>query len=299
MQVRIKTEPYKQNSYCSHLVEHCVFSGYQNLDNFFEIDMESNWTSRLWYTKFYIPDYKDINKFITHITTPIDNKIISKEKSVIKEETEDDQKSTGNLLINKIGKILYWTIFKRYPVTFWISNKEVEKYHTTYYQNNNIWILDDNFNIIHRPIRKFVPYNDIIDYTLSNLDIKVEGKKFYAYIFDYKSAYDYTLCYFLDWLYKNTASYLYRYKWDDYYPPIAHFFEFSDKLAFVRRQDYPLDISEDFFVKAKSYFLENIINSNEISSVHEILKLETISNKQIKKIISWFNYSFIRKFLIN
>jgi len=299
MQVRVKTEPYKQNSYCSHLVEHCVFSGYQSIDNFFEVDMESSWTSRLWYTKFYIPDHKNIDKFISHITAPIDSKVIAKEKKIIREETEDDQKNTGNLLINKIWKILYGSLFKRYPTSWLINIKEVSDYHKHYYQHDNIWILDDNFAIQQRPQKTIKKYTDNRNHKIAKTNIKVEWKTFCAYIVDYTSGYDYTLCYFLDWLYTNSAAYLYRYIGEEYYPPIAHFFEFPDKLTFIRRYDYPLDISEEFFIKAKKSFLNNPVNINEIRSVNEILKLETISTAQIKKIISWFSYSLIKQFLEN
>ena len=299
MQVRVKTKSYKQNSSCAHHVEHCVFSGYQSMDNFFEIDMESSWTSRLWYTKFYVPDHKDITTFITHITTPLDTKIISKEKKIIREETEDDQRNTGNLIINKIWKILYGSIFKRYPTFSPINTKEVRDYHKHYYQHDNIWILDDNFAIQQRPQKTIKKYTYNADYKVSTLDIKVEWKKFCAYIVDYTSGYDYTLCYFLDWLYTNAAAYTYRYIGNEYYPPIAHFFEFPDKLAFIRRIDYPLHISEDFFIKAKESFLNNLVNINEISTVNEILKLEIISDIQIKKIVNGLDYSLIQEFLEN
>ena len=269
------------------------------MDNFFEVDMESSWTSRLWYTKFYIPDHKDIDKFISHIALPIDTKIISKEKKIIREETEDDQRNTGNLLINKIWKILYGAMFKRYPTVSPINNKEVRNYHQHYYQYDNIWILDDNFAIQQRPKKTIKKYTNTTHHKVAKTDIKITWKSFYAYIVDYHSGYDYTLCYFLDWLYTNATAYTYRYIGKEYYPPIAHFFEFPDKLAFIRRTDYPLHISEEFFMKAKKSFLNNPVNINEISAVNEILKLETISDIQIKKIVNEFDYSIIKWFLEN
>lgn len=287
---------YQNNSYCSHLVEHCVFSQYQSENNFFDIDSEADGNSLLCYTIFSLPDYKDIDKFISHITMPLDPSIISKEKRIIKEELED-WNSTGNLLKNNIWKKLYWLDFKRYPRSSRISNNEIIKYHITHYQKNNIWILDDDFKIINRPSQAFDTYKWDISYVLDKFAIKVQKKDFSVSLFDYTSLYTYTLCYFLEWLYDLFAIYQYRYLGETYYPPICHFLDFPDKLAFVRRSEYKLNIDNDFFIKAKKQFLKNPLNINEILAVNEILKLEIWTQDDVKKIIEWFNYDFIKDFL--
>jgi len=297
MQIRVKTDIYKNNSYCSHLVEHCVFSSYPTIDNFFKIDIESNWTNRLWYTKFYIPDYKDVQIFIHHITTPLDTKIISKERRIIKEETEDEQRITWNILINKLWKTFYGKTFTRYPSSAKVTHQEIQNYHKSYYQSGNIRILDDNFSIISRPERKFSQTKQESLQQYSQIELRAEWKKFQVYILPYNSVYEYTLFYFLDWFYTKSSNYFYRYQWDAYFPPICHFFEFPDRLAFIRRYDYSLNISEEFFLKAKAYFIKNQINIQEIIAVHEILKLEQISSNDVIHIIQNFNYQFIKKFL--
>lgn len=287
---------HENSSYCSHLVEHCVFSQYQSEDNFFDIDSETNGNSLLWYTIFSLPDYKEIDKFISHITTSLDPSIISKERRIIKEESEDWH-NTGDLLKNYIWKKLYWLDFKRYPSSAKINHNEIIKYHMAYYQKSNIWILDDNFNITTRPWQKLNIYKWDISYKLDQLSIKIQKKNFAVSLFDYTSLYTYTLCYFLEWLYDISATYQYRYLGDTYYPPISHFLEFPDTLAFVTRSEYKLHIDTDFFMKAKTQFLKNPINTNEILAVHEILKLEIWTQDDVKKIIKWFSYDFIKKFL--
>lgn len=296
MQVRVKTKPYKNDSYCSHLVEHCVFSWYSNKENFFEIDCGTHWMSWLGYTIFWISNNKNTERFISHIIKSLDKTVIIKEKLIIKEEIEE--KSTGTLLVNKLWKILYGKEFKRYSNSSPISKKELVAYHTMYYQRNNIWILDDDFHIKHRP--KFISSKNKIKsnhHKISPIEIIAEGKIFNAYVFKYTSIYEYALCYFLEWLYDVSAIYLYRYIWKTYYPPIGHFFVFTDKLSFVRRKGIKLGIDKNFFDKATDTFLSDSIRLNEICAVNEILKLETFDIKKIKKIILWLDYVTIKKYL--
>lgn len=291
MQIIIKTLPYKNDSYCSHLVEHCVFSWNQNSKTFFEIDNENNATSHLWYTNFYIPDYKDIDKFINHILQPIDKTIIAKEKIIIKEEILENGTSTWNKLVNKLGKIVYGKSFKRYKNNNKINQNEIKEYHQKHYNKQNLRILDDNFNIIKRP--KIEYKKNILETKeiISPIKITTEWKTFDSYLFEYKSIYAYSLCYFLEWIYNTSANYMYRYKWNEYYTPISHFFEYTKHLCFIKRQKIKID--QEFFELAKNNFLKNPININEIKSVHEILKLEIISIKEIHKIIQWLTYTEI------
>jgi hypothetical protein len=288
---------YKNNSYCSHLMEHCVFSSYPNIDNFFDIDIESNWTSWLWYTKYYLPDYKNIQTFIHHITKPLDTRIISKERRIIREETEDEQNTTWNILINKLWKLLYWKTFSWYPQWAKLTHQEIQDYHKLYYQPDNIWILDDNFTIISRPEREIYPIQKKSLQKPSQIHLQAEWKKFQAFLLPYNSVYEYTLFYFLDWFYTESSNYIYRYLGDSYYPPICHFFEFPDKLAFIRRDNYSLDISKEFFIKAKIYFIKNQVNLQEIIAVNEILKLEKTTQYEIIDCIESFDYLFIKEFL--
>lgn len=297
MQVRVKTNPYNNSSYCSHLVEHCVFSSYANIDNFFDIDIDANATSWLWYTKFYIPDYKKLQIFIDHITKPLDLSIVSKEKRIIKQEVCEEQNFTWNVLINKIGKILYGKGFAWYKSSEKLTYQQLQEYHNTYYHPENMWVLTDDFTVVSSPKLKTSTTHKKITQPQNHFEIKLEWKKFQVYIVPWDGIYQYAFCYFLDWLYTVMANYRYRYLWDEYDPPISHFFEFPDSLAFVRRTLFCLDLQEDFFEKSKRHFIQNEINIREIIAVHQIIKWEQSEYKDIKKYINNIRIQDIKKFL--
>jgi hypothetical protein len=55
MQLVIKTPLYKFTAYCSHLVEHCILSGYSSEDRFFDFTIHySDAETKVGRTQFWI-----------------------------------------------------------------------------------------------------------------------------------------------------------------------------------------------------------------------------------------------------
>lgn len=293
MQIWVKTQS-NMSDHEAHLTEHCVLSWHQNEKTFLSLICTTNWTTHLGYTIFSILDTTNIKDFIHHITNSIDVSIINKEKKILKDELQW-KVTIGTILKNKIWKMFFWKNFSWYKSKKTI-NEDILSFHHNNYNKDSIWILDDNFSIINRPNFKNKE-NNIKNSKLNNFELKIEWESYKVYPMNYCSISEYTLCYFLEWLYDISALYIHRYKWNSYESPISHFIELNDKLCFVKKVNFKTHINKEFFEEAKNTFITNSIKLNEISAVHEILQLETISITQIKEIVSSFNYSFIKKIL--
>lgn len=114
MQVRVKTDLYQNSSYLAHLLEHCVFSNQPSISNYFQIDQGVEGTSWINYTTFSLRADQDPQFFINHLMQPLDTRVIRNAQKLIKQEVREDFRSTGDLLINKVGKELYGKDFRRY-----------------------------------------------------------------------------------------------------------------------------------------------------------------------------------------
>ncbi|MDR0281812.1 MAG: hypothetical protein LBI53_00335 [Candidatus Peribacteria bacterium] len=94
-------------------------------------------------------------------------------------------------------------------------------------------------------------------------------KKYIAFIRDYSSLENYTLFFFLEWLYDLISLYKHRYLGSSYFYPISHFIQYPDRIAFIHGGGFNAKIS--FFDRAKTLFLTKEDKTNEIAINYEIL----------------------------
>lgn len=301
MQVRVKTDLYQNSSYLAHLLEHCVFSNQPSISNYFQIDQGVEGTSWINYTTFSLRADQDPQFFINHLMQPLDTRVIRNAQKLIKQEVREDFRSTGDLLINKIGKELYGKDFRRYAESWKISATTIQEYHQCWYHPDNIWILDNDYSILQRPQKRVK--KSIAEKTDHNLlfvewkRFRVQYKDFLAYLIPYNSWQAYTFYYFIDWLYYHYAHYHYRYLGKRYSPPIAHFFEFPQHLAFIKRADDQQKITKGFFLQAKEQFLWDRIALNEILAVYEITHLEQYSREVVESFIEDLKFELVAEIL--
>ena len=254
MKIFIKVEFFQNSKYLQHLLEHTIWGNLRKIDVFFDLFLESDLHTFNSYILWEIPNYCDLENFKQAIFSEPNLKIFNYEKKVLKDEL---LKTPFKLKIEqKIWKILFWKDFnitKNQKVSF----EKALIYHKKYFNEKNIIITDDDYNILEDNLfeKKFG----------KNLDFKT--KKFYFKINDFpcflfvkkiENYLDYYLFFFLEFFYTNLFSYQIRFnEWFYYYDHEAYSYRIYDANIFCLTCEI-LDFEEEFFEKAKKSFLEII-----------------------------------------
>jgi len=302
MQIYIKTAPYNQNSYFQHLIEHLVIGGYWSLQQYFKVAYWVHWTSWLNYSSYFIPPTLQVNEVLKQFFSSLDMSIVDREVKMINEELSGNI-SDITLLVNRIGRSLYWSTFWR--AQFWtkFSKKIIQLEHQKYYNEDHLRIADDDFLILHRPsnVLQSVRFDEL-EYSVPSKKCNVRWDSYFIKIFN-ETPSSYVLCYFLDWLMGVRGEYSSNYIGRQYMSPVfREFFEYPKHFLLVVDRDTraflsSTPIDQEFFVLAKKRFLETSVILQEISLILEIRTGKIVENFDLKKTINSLKVEDVRQLL--
>lgn len=284
MRIYVKTEPYKENSYMQHLIEHIVAKPDKTSKMFFDYSFPLKASSYLNYTTFYFNN-RDPKEVLDQIFLPFSFKRIVEEKKLIKDECWW-YKNDRTLLVNRLGKELYGENFWRAKASFQCKNIEVIEQYQKFYSWDNIWICDNDFKVLQRP-KHIKAYTAIsCDFFSSTKLYKIRNTSYVVKIFE-DSVCAYILCYFLDRFVYVWAEYYYNHCARSYDYPTLEFFEYRSHLVLILWEDLKdflnIPIDRQFFDDARAFFIWNLEYLQEIALVWEIrygkiVELENIQN---------------------
>lgn len=302
MRIYIKTAPYKQNSYLQHLIEHIVIGGYWNLEQYFKTAYGVLGTSWLDYSTYFLPPTVKVETVLDQFVSPLDMSIMKREIKMIKEELSG-QISDTTLLVNRIGKEIYWKKFWRAQFGTQISKKILQLEHQKYYTKENIRIADDDFLILKRPDHISEQVHFWILQIPWSRSYKVRWDQYFTKIFK-DSASAYTLCYLLDWIMAVWGEYSYNYlgKWYES-PVFCEFFEYSSHLLLIIDEKTKKFLENNlidslFFSLAVEKFLETPCLLQEIALTIEVRSWKQVNLLDLKKYLTSLSIESIKKSLI-
>ena len=239
---------------------------------------------------------------LKQIFSPLDMSIANREVEMIKEELSGNI-SDVTLLVNRIGRSLYWSTFWR--AQFWTksSKKTIQLEHQKYYNEDHLRIADDDFLILQRPsnILQSVKFDEL-EYLVPSRKYHVRWDSYFIKIFN-ETPSSYVLCYFLDWLMGVRGEYSSNYIGRQYMSPVfREFFEYPRHFLLVVDRDTraflsSTPIDQEFFVLAKKRFLETSVLLQEISLILEIRTGKIVEIFDLKKTINSLKVEYIRQLL--
>lgn len=302
MWIYIKTHAHQENSYYQHLIEHMVIWGYSDLEHYFTVAYGVSANSWFNYTSFYLPPVLDQNKFLDQIFSPLDFSVFAQEKEMIKQEMSEGYSDT-TLLVNRLGKELYGKWFRWAAGNGKVSKKLIAGQHQKFYNKEHLWIADDDFHILSRPLA-IKDKADFIQSVHSLSWVRNVRGEYYFYLLFNGSVETYAFVYFLDWILGVWGEYSSNYLWISYESKTwREFFEFPNHLLLcVDKQTRDIMknfiIDSDFFNKAKLIFLETDVILSEIALISEISYGKIVDIQDLKNFIFSLNLQQIQQVLL-
>lgn len=299
MWVYIKIE--QENSYYPHLIEHMVIWGYGDLEHYFDLAYGVSGTSWVNYTSFYLPPILGVDKFLAQIFSPLDCSILEREKRMIQEEMSGWY-GDATLLVNRLGKELYGEKFRWAAASSKVSKKRIFEQHQKFYNEDYLWIVDDEFRIVSRP-KNIKENNSSNQNSLPVCEQKKIRWDIYFYLLFEGNCFNYALVYFLDWILWVWGEYSSNYQGRSYESKIwREFFEYENHLLLlVDQQTQKLLHHEifliDFFERAKERFIETEVILNEIALIAEISYWKIVAIEDLKIYLQSLEYKQICDFL--
>lgn len=300
MQIFIRTPLYKLSKFIPHLIEHCINrKAIVSSSDYFNYIHNTDFNSFSNYTLLKIPNYFDVNIFLEKIIEKIDKKLIEIEVNVLKQELKNI--NYINWLYEKICKKIYGSQFNINK----ISNSKISEiidYHQKYYQNENIIICDDDYNII----------NNSYIYTEHNKEkIHIKKQKF-RLMFNWYNNYvistawtnwkNYYFHFFLEELMNSFIDFKYRFQNNIYHNDSeAYFFRTEELDIFVISWKFDIWFDKDFFDNFKIKF-KNIVSFDYWKKwiiLCKLLNWENINNKEILNYIDSFTFENMLDFIWN
>lgn len=302
MRIYVKTAPYNQNSYVQHVIEHLVLGWYTSTERYFEIAYGVSGTSWFDYSTYFLPPTVKVDAVLDQIFSPLDMSIMKREIKMIKEELSG-QLSDTTLLVNRIGREVYWKSFWRAQFGTQISKKTLQHEHKKYYSKENIRITDDDFLILKRPDHISEQIHFWILQIPWSRSYKVRWDQYFTKIFK-DSASAYALCYLLDWIMAVWGEYSFNYLGKSYESPVfCEFFEYSSHLLLIIDKKTKNFLENNFldplfFSLAMKRFLETPCLLQEIALTIEVRSWKQVDLLDLKKYITSLDLHRIQESLL-
>ena len=251
MRIYLRTPLVNKSKMIPHLTEHCTWHSVLSLEDYFDFSYWMDGVINTDYTYFEFDKWIKYNDATKKLTKEITKESFLYETKIIKQELED---------ISYNLKIYEYVVRKYLDSDFFMNKyqnvlrKDVKDYHEKYYIQENMIVVDDEFNVLKQWF-KLKYWDKDKNNKVVKKKLKFEGDKYLVYLWKktdwtwYWEMYFFfrMLCFF--WAYSQRWQ-----KWEYYYLE-PYFYEYEDN-CFVLIWDYDYSqFDEEFFEWWKKYVI--------------------------------------------
>ena len=162
----------------SHIVEHCIGHSVLDMEDFFEFSYWLDGVINTDYTYFEFDKRINYEDAVKKITKEITKEYFLYEKDIIKQELEDvsyDQRIYEYVVRKYLDSDFFMNKYQN------VLRKDVKDYHEKYYIQENMIVVDDEFNVLKQWF-KLKYWDKDKNNKVVKKKLKFEGDKYLVYL---------------------------------------------------------------------------------------------------------------------